>query len=93
MDYPGNDLLILTASSALDCQLQCYNNPQCLTFVFNVAALTCWLKYSYETNPTASVGQISGPRSCLGEIFRKFYEVAVKYESREILYKGKDQIA
>ncbi|PRP79583.1 cathepsin L precursor [Planoprotostelium fungivorum] len=44
IDRPGGDIQVGTASSAQDCQTQCYQNNDCTTWAFDSCGNTCWLK-------------------------------------------------
>lgn len=47
IDYPGNDIQSFAINQVSDCGEACVNNPDCVGFVTNDAANTCWLKNKF----------------------------------------------
>jgi len=56
-DRVGNDIAATIATSARDCQAQCYNNKACVAFTFNSCGNDCWLKSSIGSKISAACRQ------------------------------------
>ena len=61
--------------SADDCQMKCYDNPQCSWFNYGLIWETCWLKYA-KTSPLVETHIDSGPRFCNGRLFGKLLSLS-----------------
>ncbi|PRP85945.1 PAN domain-containing protein [Planoprotostelium fungivorum] len=59
-DRVGIDLLQSNATSAEDCQLQCFKHPQCLVWSFETCGKRCWLKQK-SSGTEANNCRVSGP--------------------------------
>ena len=67
MDFYGNDVVLLSTSNALSCQIECKKNTKCQVWTYNTASggngLNCWLKSKQEFT-TYDSDRVSGPRIC-----------------------------
>lgn len=75
MDYPFNDIKTFSINQVSDCGNQCYNTPNCVGFVTDGGASTCWLKsafgspnavpnrntYTINRNPQSTDPRWTGP--------------------------------
>jgi hypothetical protein len=66
---------ISNVQSADDCQMKCYDNPQCSWFNYGLIWETCWLKYA-KTSPLVETHIDSGPRFCNGRLFGKLLSLS-----------------
>ena len=57
IDYNGNDLSFSYSSSSAYCCYLCSLNPQCNSFTFVTASLTCWLKSTTGANRIPALGR------------------------------------